>query len=256
MALQRAYIFRDREILVEGGGDAAQAERVASFVSSDIRARFDDRVSGGVGILLQGGTPAPEGCSFEPLPSYFFAHDEAEIALASRLRALAGWMDSTRFCPSCGHPLQLHAVETALECPACGRLHFPRIEPCIITLITRGDELLLLRNIKDTRGVYACLAGFVEAGETLEQALRREVREETSLEVVNFRYAGSQAWPFPDQLMMAFYAEYKSGEIHIQESEITDARWFRPDALPPLPRPGSIARRLIERRINELNSNK
>lgn len=252
MALQRAYIFRDREILVEGGGDAVKAERIASFVSSDIRARFDDRVSGGTGILLQPGTAEPEGCRFEPVPSYFFSHDEDEIALVSRLKALASWTENTRFCPSCGQPLRLHATETALECPACGRLIYPRIEPCIITLITRGDELLLLRNVRDTRGIYACLAGFVEAGETLEQALRREVREETSLEVENIRYAGSQSWPFPSQLMVAFYADYKSGEIHIQESEIADARWFRPDALPPLPKPGSIARRLIQRRIGEL----
>lgn len=252
MALERAYIFRDREILVERGGDAAKAERIASFVSADIRARFDDRVSGGTGLILQSGTPAPEGCSFEPVPSYFYAHDEAETALVSRLKALASWVENTRFCPSCGQPLRLHAQETALECPACGRLLFPRIEPCIITLITRGEELLLLRNVRDTQGIYACLAGFVEAGETLEQALRREVREETSLEVENIRYAGSQAWPFPDQLMMAFYADYKSGEIRIQESEIADARWFRPDALPPLPKPGSIARRLIQRRISEL----
>lgn len=252
MALTRAYIFRDREILVERGGDAAKAERIASFVSADFRARFDDRVSGGTGLILQSGTPAPEGCSFEPVPSYFYAHDEAEIALVSRLKALGSWVENTRFCPSCGQPLRLHATETALECPACGRLLYPRIEPCIITLITRGDELLLLRNARDTQGIYACLAGFVEAGETLEQALRREVREETSLEVENIRYAGSQSWPFPDQLMMAFYADYKSGEIKIQESEIADARWFRPDALPPLPKPGSIARRLIQRRISEL----
>lgn len=252
MAPDRAYIFRDREILVEGGGDAAKAERIASFVATDIRSRFDDRVSGGTALILQSGTPAPEGCSFVPVPSYFFTHDEAEIALVSRLKALCSWQESTRFCPSCGQPLRMHATETALECPACGRLVYPRIEPCIITLVTRGDELLLLRNVKDRLGIYACLAGFVEAGETLEQALRREVREETSLEVQNIRYAGSQAWPFPDQLMVAFYAEYKSGEIHIQESEIADARWFRPDALPPLPKPGSIARRLIERRISEL----
>lgn len=252
MALERAYIFRDREILVERGGDAAKAERIASFVCADIRARFNDRVSGGTGLILQSGTPAPEGCSFELVPSYFYAHDEAEIALASRLKALGSWMENTRFCPSCGQPLRLHATETALECPACGRLLYPRIEPCIITLITRGDELLLLRNARDTQGIYACLAGFVEAGETLEQALRREVREETSLEVENIRYAGSQAWPFPDQLMVAFYADYKSGKIKIQESEIADARWFRPDALPPLPKPGSIARRLIQRRISEL----
>ena len=141
--------------------------------------------------------------------------------------------------------LSFHESENAQVCPACGRLHYPHIEPCIITLISRGEELLLLRNARDTQGIYACLAGFVEAGETLEQALRREVREETGLEVQNIRYVGSQSWPFPDQLMVAYYAEYKSGEIRIQESEIADARWFRRDALPPLPKPGSIARRLI-----------
>ena len=245
MALKRAYIFRDRDILVEGGGDAAGAEYVASFVDTAVASRFDDRASACTGILLRPETPAPDGTEFQPLSAYFYTHDEEENARAARMKGLCSWRESTRFCPTCGQPLQLHAVENALECPACGRLLFPRVEPCIIVLVTRGEELLLLRNIKDTRGVYACLAGFVEIGETLEQAVRREIREEAGLEVENIRYVGSQGWPFPDQLMAAFYADYKSGEICIQESEIADARWFRRDALPPLPKPGSIARRLI-----------
>lgn len=242
---KRAYIYRDREILVEGGGDAASAETVASFVSSDILSSCEDSVTDSVGLLLRSGTAAPEGYRFEPVPTYFFDHDEAENARAARLRGYCTWLEANRFCPHCGQRLHLHASEHALECPACGRLLYPRIEPCIITLISRGEEILLLRNIRDTQGIYACLAGFVETGETLEQALRREVREETGLEVDNIRYVGSQAWPFPDQLMAAFYADYKSGEIRIQESEIADARWFRRDALPPLPKPGSIAWRLI-----------
>lgn len=256
MALKRAYIFRDRDILVEGGGDAAGAETVASFVDADIASRFDDRANACSGILLRPGTPAPEGTEFQPLSAYFFAHDEEGNARAARMKGLCSWLEATRFCPSCGQPLQMHSVENALECPACGRLLFPRVEPCIIVLVSRGEELLLLRNVKDTRGVYACLAGFVEIGETLEQAVRREIREETGLEVENIRYVGSQSWPFPDQLMAAFYADYKSGEIRIQESEIADARWFRPDALPPLPRAGSIARRLILNRITEITNTK
>ena len=248
---KRTYIFRGREILVLEGGDAAGAETVASFALSDIVRTCEDTACGCAALDLAPDCPAPEGCRFEALRAYFFAHDDAENARASRMRGLCNWLSATRFCPTCGQPLRLHATEDALECPSCGRLLFPRIEPCIITLVSRGEEILLLRNIKDTRGIYACLAGFVEIGETLEQALRREVREETGLEVENIRYAGSQGWPFPDQLMVGFYADWKSGEIRIQESEIADARWFRRDALPPLPAPGSIAWRLIHRQLQE-----
>jgi len=247
---KRTYIFRDREILVNGGGDAAGAEIVTSLDPFSISRRIEDTLCGCVGVELRPETNAPDGYGFSLFPSFFFGHDDAENARASRMKGLINWLDATRFCPSCGHPLQLHASENALECPSCGRLLYPRIEPCIITLVSRGDEILLLRNAKDTRGVYACLAGFVEIGETLEQAVRREVREEAGLELRNIRYAGSQGWPYPDQLMVAFYAEWESGEIRIQPSEIADARWFRPDALPTLPRPGSIAWRLILHHFN------
>ncbi|MBQ2599526.1 MAG: NAD(+) diphosphatase [Bacteroidales bacterium] len=242
---KKAYLFRNRELLVHEGGEAAGAEVYAGFAAEDVRQICEDPVVGCIGVTLRPEAQAPAGCAFEPIPTYFYTHDETENARLARMKGYCDWLSATRFCPACGQPLQFHDTENALVCPACGRLHYPRIEPCIITLITRGDELLLLRNVRDTQGIYACLAGFVESGETLEQALRREVREETGLEVQDIRYAGSQGWPFPDQLMVAFYAEYKSGEIRIQESEIADARWFRRDALPPLPRPGSIARRLI-----------
>ena len=238
----KTYIFRGREILVDGEGDAAEAEALAVLTGA---CRFDDRQTGCTGVEIPAGAAAPDGLRFIPIPTYFFTHDDEENARASRLKGLTLWRARTKFCPACGQPLRPHPVENALECPACGLLQFPRIEPCIITLVSRGDELLLIRSVKDRAGIYACLAGFVEIGETLEQAVRREVREETGLEIKNIRYAGSQAWPFPDQLMAGFYAEYAGGGIRIQESEVADARWFRRDALPPLPKPGSIAWRLI-----------
>ena len=242
---KRSYIFRGREVLVNERGDAAEAQAVASLVSAGASPVVEDSLCGCAAVELPAGTEAPEGFRYIPFPTYFHTHDDSENARASRMKGYANWISATRFCPACGQALRLHATENALECPACGRLHYPRIEPCIITLVTRGDEILLLRSVRDTMGIYACLAGFVEIGETLEQAVRREVREETGLEIKNLRYAGSQGWPFPDQLMAGFYAEYAGGEIRIQKSEVADARWFRRDALPPLPKPGSIAWRLI-----------
>ncbi len=241
---KHVFFCRNREILVDGQGNPAELTP-ADFPPDAISQACEDTLTGAVGVLLAPGAEAPAGSRFIPTPYFFHTHDEQTNALAARMKGFAGWLDSTRFCPYCGHPLQLHATENALECPACGRLHYPRIEPCIITLVSRGEEILLLRNVRDTAGIYACLAGFVEIGETLEQALRREVREETALEVENIRYAGSQGWPFPDQLMVGYYCDYKSGEIRIQESEIADARWFRRDALPKIPNPGSLAWRLI-----------
>lgn len=238
----KTYFFRGREVLVDGEGEAAEAEALAAFPGAF---RFTDPLTGCTGVELPAAAGAPGGLHFLPVPAYFFSHGDAENARLSRVKGLTLWRSRTRFCPACGQELRPHPVENALECPACGQLQFPRIEPCIITLVSRGDEILLLRNNKDREGIYACLAGFVEMGETLEQAVRREVREETGLEIKDIRYAGSQAWPFPDQLMAGFYAEYAGGEIVIQQSEVRDARWFRRDALPPLPRPGSIAWRLI-----------
>ena len=137
---KRIYIFRDREILTGKGGDTADAGAVASLADC-IRQSCEDKAVNCCGILLKSGTPAPAGYDFTPIPAYFHTHDDVENALAARMKGYAHWLADNRFCAACGQPLQLHESEHALVCPACGRLYYPRIEPCIITLISRGDEI-------------------------------------------------------------------------------------------------------------------
>ncbi len=122
----------------------------------------------------------------------------------------------------------------------------PRISPAVMVLISRGDELLLARSPRFRAGVFSALAGFVEAGETLEQCAGREVFEEVGIEIANLRYVRSQFWPFPDSLMVAFFADYAGGTIKPDPVEIEDAKWFSRSALPALPEPVSIARQLID----------
>ena len=138
------------------------------------------------------------------------------------------------------------AAERARECPACGLVAYPRVSPAMMALVTRGRQLLLARARRFPPGTFSALAGFVEPGETIEDCLRREVREEVGIEVQPPVYFGSQSWAFPHSLMIAFTAEYAGGELRPDADEIEDARWFDPDQLPPLPSSVSISRRLIE----------
>ena len=169
---------------------------------------------------------------------------EQTIAIA-RSKALINWLNQMQFCPSCATKLQLSHKLSCLCCSKCNKEYFPRIEPAIIVLVHKNNQILLARHRMRNQDIYTCIAGFVEAGETLEQAVHREVKEETGLTITNVTYKGSQAWPFPDQLMLAFYADYKEGEINIQKDELTEARWFDKDKLPNIPSQGSVAHNLI-----------
>jgi NAD+ diphosphatase len=167
------------------------------------------------------------------------------FGLAARAIQLAEWTDTTRYCGRCATPTVRVAGERCLECPACGLMAYPRIAPAIIVLIRRGEEALLARGARFPGAFYSTLAGFAEVGETLEETLAREVREEVGIEIKSPRYFGSQPWPFPHSLMVGFHAEWAGGEIQADGKEILDAHWYRVDALPAIPPKISIAGRLI-----------
>jgi NAD+ diphosphatase len=181
-----------------------------------------------------------------PVRSLFGLAGAEAFALAGRATQLMDWRRNHRYCGHCGTPTTMKASEFAMLCPACSLLAYPRISPAVMVLIARGDDLLLARSPHFKPGVFSALAGFVEAGETLEQCAVREVREEVGVEIANLRYFRSQPWPFPDSLMLAFFADYAGGVITPDPSEIEAADWFSRSALPLLPDPVSIARQLID----------
>ena len=207
-------------------------------------------------MILKTDSVLPDDCEVISLRQFFWdskTDSEQTGGISSSLGNLAarahGFLRLRQqywFCPACGTELVVHEKEIAKVCPSCGRLDFPRIEPAIIVLVERDDGAILLVKSKNRANkFFGCIAGFVEHGESAEQCVAREVLEETGITVQDIRYVGSQAWPFPDQLMLAFTAKYKSGILVLQKSELDDGGWFFRDRLPPLPLPGSVAYNLV-----------
>jgi NAD+ diphosphatase len=197
---------------------------------------------------------APEGWSWSGLRGLFGLVDDSLFALAGRAVQIVDWDRSHQYCGRCGTPTQIKGSERARQCPACGQVHYPRLAPAVMALVRRGDELLLARSPHFPPGMHSALAGFVEPGESLEQCLHREVKEEVGVEVTNLRYFSSQPWPFPHSLMIAFTCDYAGGLLTPQPDEIEAAQWFTLDALPVLPNPISIARRLIDATIAQMRA--
>ena len=173
------------------------------------------------------------------------------VSLAALAHQILRWEKSSRYCGSCGGTLSRIAGGWGKGCPTCQALRYPAIQPCVIVLIHRPGELLLVRKAEWPLGRYGLVAGFVDLGEALEETLLREVREETGITVKNIRYIGSQAWPFPSQLMAGFSAEYAGGDLCVDCHELEDARWFSLDDLPELPPPRSIARYLLNQHLGQ-----
>lgn len=200
------------------------------------------------------GTVLPAGLQAVNLRAAFGLIPEADWFLAARAKHLAAWDLASRHCGACGSTTGIAPGEPAKLCPACGQRSYPQIAPAVMCLVRRENELLLARSAHFRPGMYSALAGFVEAGESVEACVHREVFEETGIRVSNLRWFASQPWPFPHSLMLAFHADYAGGEITPQPDEIEDARWFALERLPELPAPVSIAARLITDGIRELES--
>ncbi len=246
------FVYRQDDLLVREGGGAGEA--LIPRTRDLDRAGFRAAEAHSLGMLE--GEPAyaaradsaseVPGARFEGLRPLFAALGDELFNLAGMAKQIVTWDRDHRFCGRCGAPTRTKDNERAKLCSSCGAMAFPRLSPAIIVAVTRGASLLMAHADRFPPGLFSVIAGFVEPGETLEECVAREVREETGIEVRAIRYFGSQSWSFPHSLMLAFTAEHASGEIAIDGAEVKEAAWFRADAMPRVPDRASISRRLID----------
>ncbi len=196
---------------------------------------------------MPASSQAPAGMAFVHLRKLYERLPAEQFDVAFRSVQIVDWDRHNQFCGRCGAAMAYKPPERVKECPHCKLTRYPRHSPAVIVAVVKdGEELLLARSRRHPAGFYSVLAGFVDPGENLEETIHREIREEVGIEVKNIRYFGSQAWPFPDSLMIAFTAEYAGGDITIDHEEISDAAWFKMDEFPKIPSTISISRALID----------
>lgn len=245
------FAFRGAELLLledEDGG--ARVPRVAeSGLDADAGVWVNAGEAGGlpcVAVSLPDGAMAPAGMRFVRLRAAHALLPAELWRMAGRASEIVEWERAHRFCGRCGGRTVASGEALARRCTNCGALHYPRLAPAVLVCVMRGDRLLLARSPHFPARMYSTLAGFVDPGESLEEAAVREVREEVGIEITDLRYFGSQPWPFPSSLMVAFTAEHAGGELRPDPAEIEEAAWFEADALPAVPPRMSLARAMID----------
>jgi NAD+ diphosphatase len=245
----RVFVFRGSELLVRADdlalpGDDLHGHDWATAI--EWQAIGEHLGQACLSAALARDAAPPAGYVFKRLREMFPLLGEHVSAVAGRAFQIAEWARTHRYCGHCGTPTVRVADEFCMRCPNCGLSAYPRISPAMMVLIRKGDSILLARNANFVAGRYSALAGFVEAGESLEATVHREVEEEVGLRVRDLKYFKSQSWPFPHSLMLAFTAEYDGGEIRVDGQEIVDAQWYGPgDRLPDIPPTDSVAGSLI-----------
>lgn len=266
---QNFLLFAGQDLLLPEAAvpDPALDPELGAGLRGSARSDFSWRGRAYTALALEGAeleAALGRGLLRLPLRQCLASWSEEGLRPALKGLGLLNWRSGSRFCGSCGGPLTApgeprppaadgdEEEHLSLSCPACGREHFPRISPAVIVLVKKGGRALLARNARmPPGGRFGLLAGFVEVGESLEEAALREVREEAGIEIGGLRYVSSQPWPFPDSLMVAFVADWLSGESRPDGREIAELRWCGPEELPEIPPRGSVARALIDDFVRE-----
>jgi NAD+ diphosphatase len=228
------FVFRKRELLVTADYRVPNLEVLDSSGLDSIRSQYlgmlDDVHCHSVELGFDAAPP--DGMAFRDLRVLYGNLDESLHAVAGRAVQIMEWDRTHQYCGACGKATEASKSERSRICPDCRVPQFPRLSPAMIVAVERGNEILLARSPHFPPGIYSVLAGFVEPGESAEQAVEREVMEEAGIRVKDIRYFGSQPWPFPNSLMLGFTAAYDSGEISLEDDEIEDARWFSANDMP------------------------
>ncbi len=241
------FLFSENDMVVsehEGGVSLPGLEELSSVETGNENYLGDFGGRKYYCAEIKKGSSLPEGIVLEDFRTLYGKLEEGTYRIAGRAAQILNWARTHRFCGRCGAETNRSRTEFAMICPRCGLTSYPRISPAVIMAVLRGDRILLGR--RKGSQVYSVVAGYVEAGETLEEGVKREVMEEVSVEVDNIRYFGSQPWPYSSSLMVAFTADWVWGEIQEDGVEIEEAHWFSAQELPRIPRPGSISRKIIE----------
>lgn len=240
MAKFLAYLFHEHSLVVNQNLELPYIEAAQDDFFID---QLQDKV---IVRDINDNINLPETYQFVPIRELIMHWSSYQFEQASKAKQLLEWRRNHKFCSHCGHATIAHDSQFAMICPDCNYYQYPRVQPCIIVIIRKDEEILLAKANRINNKVYGLIAGFVEVGETLEQAVQRETLEEIGITIKNIQYLSSQPWPFPSNLMIAFQAEYESGEIILQQEEIADAQFFSIHQLPEIPIVGSIAHKMIQ----------